>query len=72
MAILIFGPNLLKKGILGLNQKNAISHAPMVVTWSKTAIETTFYFPTKEENVCIRKKSVSVNCTGHDLHASFL
>ena len=37
----------------------------------KTAIETTFYFPAEEQSICIKKKSVSVNSTGHDLYASF-
>ena len=37
----------------------------------KTTITATFYF-TAEENVCIRKKWVSINCTDHDLGASFL
>ena len=36
----------------------------------KTAIKTTF-FPEEEESVSIRKKSVSVNGMGHNLHVSF-
>ena len=38
----------------------------------KTAIKTTFYFSADKASACIRKKSVSVNSTGHDLHESFL
>ena len=46
------------------------------VYWSnllrKTAITTTNYFVAEEENVCIRKKQVSVNSTGHDFDGRFL
>ena len=30
-----------------------------------------FYFTAEEESVCIRKKSVRVSSTSHNLHASF-
>ena len=39
---------------------------------TKTAIKTTFNFPAEEESVWIRKKSISANNTGDDLHANFL
>ena len=38
----------------------------------KKAISTNFYFPSENERLCIRKNSISVNNTGHNLHASFL
>ena len=37
----------------------------------KTATKTTFFFSAGKINVCTRKKPVSVNGLGHDLHASF-
>ena len=44
----------------------------ILILLSKTAITTTFYFPAEVESVCIRKKQVRVNRTGHDLDVSFL
>ena len=38
----------------------------------KTAIKANFYFPSEEENVCLRKILVSVNSMGGNLDATFL
>ena len=37
----------------------------------KIVIKTTFFLA-EEDSVCVRKKSVRVNSTGHDLYACFL
>ena len=44
----------------------------MVQFTEENTIKTTFNFPAEKESVCMRKKSVSVNSTSHDLHANFL
>ena len=43
----------------------------MVQFTEENSNQNNFFFPAEKESVCIRKRSVSVNSTGHDLHTSF-